>query len=83
MVFFTQLRGLANSLIFLYTPDLFRIANGPGWEGVLFSGLYRLSLQPADPIRGRRDGLIADYVPQADKALIGTRPLCWGGLRHR
>ena len=65
---------------FLYTQDLFRIINSLGWEDV-FTQLaflaYLFSLRiPSEALflkRAFSNDRINEFVPQADKALIGTR----------
>ena len=69
---------------FLYTQDLFKIINGLGWEdtfSLLAFTSYLFSLRiPSEALclrRARDSERLADFVPQADKALIGTR-ICGG-----
>ena len=70
---------------FIYTRDLFKIINGLG-RGDTFSMLdfvsYLSSLRvPPEALflrKARDSGRLADFVPQSDKVLIGTR-VCGGG----
>ena len=69
---------------FIYTQDLFRIINGLGWED-RFAQIaficYLFSLMvPSEALCMRQapEGeRLADFVPQKDKVLIGTR-ICGG-----
>ena len=65
---------------FIYTQDLFKIANGLGW-GDTFSKLafvsYLFGLRvPSEALclrKARDPERLADFVPQSDKVLIGAR----------
>ena len=69
---------------FIYTHELFSIINGLGWGGsfaklAFISFLFIMRVPSEDLCLGKaRDSeRLADFVPQSDKVLIGTR-VCGG-----